>query len=317
MSPRYRATSAALVITLTLARGSVSIARAEAPAAPQATQPDLLGLGDDTDRVTLQEQAHFGVATAPFEVRPLAQAKGQAFSFVTGGWLRIDDVGWVGLRLPVVAGSVAQPAGSYVDEAAWGNPELRAATRLALVDRDGLRLRLAAGAGVGVPLAEHATSLLPNRVLAVANGIEGLAEPELFRPGRLPVTAFGQVDAVSGRWRILGMLKVPVLVRVSGADLPSGESESRAAGVAAVARVEGRVSITRAFGLALSPQVFVDVLPAAVHVRETAPVQLLLRGGPFFQVSSWGSIAIDVQAPLGGPLGGSTIGGGCRLGVSL
>ena len=269
------------------------------------------------DRVTVEERAHFGVATAPFDVRSLSQAKGQAFSLVTDAVVRIGDLGWVGLRVPVVAGSVAQPAGSYVDEAAWGNPELRAARRAVLIDRDGLLLRWTAGAGVGVPLAEHAPSLLPNRVLAIANGVEGLGEPELFVPGRLPLTAFGQLDVVSGRFRVLGLLKVPVLFRVSDADLPSGEADSRAAGIAAVARIEGRASITRGFGLAVSTQLFVDALPATAHVRETPPVQLLLHGGPFFQVSNWGSIAVDIQAPVFGALGGSTFGGGLRLAVSL
>jgi hypothetical protein len=300
---------------LTGAAVALAVMSSATPSLAEGPLPDLLGLGPG--RVTVSEEAHFGVATAPFEARSLPEAKGQALAFVTEGWLRVDGLGWVGLRVPAVAGSMAQPAGSYIDEAAWGNPEVRAAARAVLVDRERLSLRLTVGGGVGVPVAEHAASLLPNRVLAIANGARGFADPELFRPGRLPLTPFAQLDATTGRWRVIGLLKVPLLLRLTDADLPSGESRSRAVGLAAVARVEGRVAITRAFGLSLSTQLFVDALPAVAHVRETSPLQLLLRGGPFFAIADRVSIAVDVQAPVGGALGGSTVAAGIRLGAAL
>lgn len=247
-------------------------------------------VADDANRFTIAERVHAGVATVSSET------KGQSLSFVTDGWLRIDDYGWVGLRLPVVAGSVAQPAGSYIDEAAWGNPEVRTAIPVMLVDEHRQKLRLTLGGGVGAPLAEHAPSPLPDRALAIANGIEGLAEPELFRPRSLPVTPFLQLDAVRRRLSASATLKVPVLAGVS----------ERGLRVAVVLQTEGTVAITRGFGLSLAPQVVMD----------GSPVQLLLRGGPFFGISDWGRIAVDVQAPIGGSLGGSTVGAGVRLGVT-
>ena len=72
----------------------------------------------------LELGAHFGVATVPFDVTTLRQAKGQAFVLLAGARYALTDPLSLELRAPLVLGSVAQPAGSYVDAAAWGNPEL-------------------------------------------------------------------------------------------------------------------------------------------------------------------------------------------------
>lgn len=301
----------------TLTAVSAALAVASTASAARADTADLLGLAGDDERAVIHERLRFGVASAPFEARSLSEAKGHALAFVTEGWLRLTSRGWIGLRIPVVAGSVAQPAGSFIDEAAWGNPELRGATRLVLVENDGLSLRLTLGGGIGVPVAEHASTLLPNRALAIANALEGLAEPELFRPGRLPLTPFGEVDFVSGRFRALGVLKLPVLTRVSEADLPANESASRAIAVAVVMQVEGRYAITRSFGVAFSPQLFVDALSPARSAGDAARAQLSLLGGAFWQIARWGSLAIDIRAPVGGALGGSTVSGGLRLSIAF
>lgn len=300
-----------------LTGASVALAVASMGSAARADAPDLLGLVGDDERAVVHERLRLGVATAPFEARSLSEAKGHALSFVTDGWLRLTDRGWIGLRIPVVAGSVAQPAGSLIDEAAWGNPQLRAATRIVLAERDDLSLRLTLGGGIGVPAAEHASTLLPNRALAIANALEGLSEPELFRPGRLPLTPFGEIDGASGRLRVLGVVKLPVLVRVSEADLPKNDPGSRAVGVAVVLQLEGRLSITRAFGVALSPLLFVDAVPPARSVVDPPRAQLSLSAGAFWQVARWGSVGIDVRAPVGGALGGSTVSGGLRFSIGF
>jgi len=306
------------VITRSILTGaSAALAIVSTGSAARADTPDLLGLAGDDERAVVHERVRFGVASAPFEARSLSEAKGHALSFVTDGWLRLTPRGWIGLRIPVVAGSVAQPAGSFIDEAAWGNPELRGATRIVLVENDDLSLRLTLGGGIGVPVAEHASTLLPNRALAIANALEGLAEPELFRPGRLPLTPFGGIDFVSGRFRALGVLKVPVLARVSEADLPANESASRVIAIAVVLQVEGRYSITRSFGIAFSPQLFVDAVPPTRSAGNPPRAQLSLLAGAFWQVARWGSFGIELRAPVGGALGGSTVSGGLRLSIGF
>src|SRR5262245_54548950 len=74
---------------------------------------------------TVEGQVHFGVATAPFDEAALSEATGQAFVFLVEETHPLPIDAAVGVRLPVVLASVAQPAGSYVDRATVGNPQLR------------------------------------------------------------------------------------------------------------------------------------------------------------------------------------------------
>lgn len=270
--------------------------------------PDLLSLpAPSAELVTVEGRAHFGIASAPFDVRTLSKAEGQALSFSSDAWYQWCDETWIGLRLPLVLGSVRQPAGSYLDEAAWGNPELRIAKRFSLSSRAHETLRLTLGAGIGIPLAEHAPSLLPNRVLAIAHASEGWTEPESLTPGALPFSPFAQFDYTSGSFRALGELKLPLLVRVSKADLPDTESTTHFLALLPVLQLEGRYAFSRRFGIALASSTAWDALPLTAHVRHVPPVQLALRTGPYFELGERGALFIDVQAPLGGALGGSTI----------
>ncbi|HEX2672483.1 MAG TPA: hypothetical protein VHM25_16490 [Polyangiaceae bacterium] len=273
---------------------------------------DVQSLPSPADTVIVAERAHLAVASTPFDVQALPEANGQVLSFVTDAWYELRDETWLGLRLPLVAASVRQPAGSYLDEAAWGNPELRLARRFTLILRTGVRLQLTLGGGVGIPLAEHDRSLMPNRALAIANAGEGLAEPELFTPGELPLTPFARLDYTSRGFRALALLKVPLLLRVSDADLPSTQSQPRAFGLSSLLALEGSYDFTRHLGMALASQWVVEVLPASEHVRSVPALQWLVRASPYYAMGERGSVLVDVQAPIGGALGGTTFALGVR-----
>ena len=272
----------------------------------------LQSLPSSAETVIIAERAHLAVASAPFDVRSLSEARGQALSFVTDAWYELRGETWMGLRLPLVAGSVRQPAGSYLDEAAWGNPELRFARRFSLLGRSDAVLELTLGGGVGIPLAEHDPSLMPNRALAIANAGEGFAEPELFTPGELPLTPFARLDYASRGFRALALLKIPALFRVSDADLPANQSEPHAFALSSVLSLEASYNFTRRLGLALASQLAVEVLPASEHVRSVPALQLMLRASPYFEVGERATVLIDVQAPVGGALGGDTFAVGLR-----
>jgi len=280
--------------------------------------PDLQSLASPSaESMMVSERAYFGVAAGPFDARALSEAKGQALSSVSEAWYRLHGEAWIGVRVPLVLASVRQPAGSYLDEAAWGNPELRLARRFTLVRNAKLTLRLTLGAGVGVPLAEHAPSLMPNRALALANAMQGFAEPELFTPGELPLTPFGELDYASGSFRALALLKVPALFRVSDADLPDAESNPRPFALTPVFSLEARYSLTRHFGFALATQLTWDALPASEHVRSVPALQLMLRGSPYFELGRSGALFVDLQAPIAGLLGGNTVAFGLRASLQF
>jgi len=278
---------------------------------------DLQSLPSSADAVIVAERAHLAVASAPFDVRTLSEAKGQALSFVTDAWYELQRETWLGLRLPLVAASVRQPAGSYLDETAWGNPELRLARRFSLNRRSETALELTLGGGVGIPLAEHDRSLMPNRALAIANAGEGFAEPELFTPGALPLTPFVRLDYTSRGFRALTLLKLPALFRVSDADLPAIQSEPHAFALSSVLALEAGYNFTRRLGLALAAQLAVEVLPPSDHVRSVPAWQLMLRGSPYFELGERITVLIDVQAPVGGALGGTTFAVGSRAALQF
>jgi hypothetical protein len=280
--------------------------------------PDLQSLPPPTvETVIVAERATFGIAGAPFEVRTLPEAKGQAFSFVSDAWYQLRAEWWLGLRLPFVAASVRQPAGSYLDESAWGNPELRVAQRLTLVQQLDLTLWLTMGGGVGLPLAEHEPSLMPNRALAIANATQGFAERELFTPGMLPVAPFAELECGSGAFRALAMLKVPALFRVSDADLPATESNPHRFALTPVLTFEARYVFTRHFGVALASQATLEAIPPSEPVRRVSLLQVMLRGSSFFELGQRGALFVDLQAPIAGALGGSTLALGVRAAVQF
>src|SRR6187397_1097147 len=150
----------------------------------------------------LEARAHFGVATAPFDVPALEEAKGQAFVFAAGASYGLSDPLSLELQVPLALGSVAQPAGSYVDAAAAGNPVLGA--RYRFIERGSARsvLRLFSMLEIGAPLASHAPDLMPNRLLAIADGVGGRGNPEWFTPGVLPITASSALAWSAAPWTL-------------------------------------------------------------------------------------------------------------------
>ncbi|HEX2673524.1 MAG TPA: hypothetical protein VHM25_21730 [Polyangiaceae bacterium] len=265
----------------------------------------------------IEAQAHFGVATAPFDVSTLPEAKGQAFAFLLGGRYALSAPLSFELRVPWVLGSVAQPAGSYVDAAALGNPQLGA--RYLLIQRNSgeSTLGLAGAIEVGIPLASHAEDLMPNRVLAIADGIEGRAHPEWFTPGVMPITPSAALHWAAARWSLHTELRLPLLVRTSEANLPSATTNTKTLGLATVAGGEARYRLSRRLSLAASAHLFFDIAPSVAHVRDVSRVQDFERLSLHIHFGSRAALAVDLQTAIAGELGGSTVAGGLRAVVNL
>lgn len=265
----------------------------------------------------LEGRAHFGVASAPFDVSALPEATGHAVVLVAAArYGRFESLS-LELQAPVVLGSVRQPAGSYVDAAALGNPQLGA--RYSFLERRwgaGLVV-VSSGAAVGAPLASHAADLMPNRLLAIADGIEGRGHPDWFTPGVLPVTPFLELSWASAAWRLSADLDLPVLVRFSDADLPSATTDVNSLGFAGVVGVEARRRLSQRFSLALAARLFVDVAPAVEHVRPVSRLQDFERLSLHLHFGPRAAVVVDLQAAVVGELGGSMAGGGLRTQLSL
>ena len=265
----------------------------------------------------IEAQAHFGVATTPFDVTTLPEAKGQAFALLAGGRYALSLPLSFELRIPLVLGSVAQPAGSYVDAAALGNPQM--GVRYRFIDRRSgeAALGLAGAVEVGVPLASHAEDLMPNRVLAIADGVEGRAHPEWFTPGVAPITASSALRWSSAPWSLETELRLPLLVRVSEASLPRMTTNTKTLGLAAVASGEARYRLSQRLSLAAGAHLFFDIAPSVTHVRDVSRVQDFERLSLHIHFGSRAALVIDLQAAIAGELGGSTVAGGLRGVVNL
>ena len=148
--------------------------------------------------------------------------------------------------------------------------------------------------------------------MRLANALEGFGEPALFTPGVIPLSPSSRLTFESRRWRLGGSLTLPLLVRVSDADLPR-DSKTRSVGVVAVAAIEAELRVLRWLSIAGSGRLTVQaVAPAA---DPDGPLQLLAAGRANFHVGSQVSPFVLIQAPIGGALGGSTVAGG--LGVQV
>jgi hypothetical protein len=264
----------------------------------------------------IEAQAHFGVATTPFDVTTLPEAKGQAFVFRAAGRYALSEPLSLELHAPLVLGSVAQPAGSYVDAAALGNPQVGARYRFMERRSDESALALSGAVETGAPLASHGENLMPNRVLAIADGIEGRGHPEWFTPGVFPITTSTALRWASAPWSLEAELRLPLLVRVSEASLPSAMTNTQSLGFATVIGVEARYRLSQRLSLASAAHLFVDVVPAVAHVREVSRLQdferLSLR--IHFGIVT---LVVDLQTAMGGALGGSMVAGGLRAALNL
>jgi hypothetical protein len=265
----------------------------------------------------MELKALFGVSTTPFDVSSLPEAKGQAFVFLAGGRYALSQPLSLELCVPLVLGSVAQPAGSYVDAAALGNPELGA--RYWFLDRraGASTLALSGAFGVGAPLASHNQNLMPNRVLAIADGIEGRGHPEWFTPGVVPITLSTSLRWASAPWSLETALRLPLLVRVSEADLPSSSTNSQSLGVATVVGLEARYRLSQRLSLSSAAQLFFDLVPPVEHVRDVSRVQDFERLSLHIHFGTIAALVVDLQTAIGGELGGSTVAFGLRAGLNF
>lgn len=201
---------------------------------------------------------------------------------------------------------VEQPAGALYAEAAWGNPEIGVAYSRPWLEREGWRLDFVGGLAVGVPLAERDGAQLARRALVLANALEGFSEPGLFTPGVLPLTPSVGLRWESRRWLLSASVRVPLLFRVSEADLPA-ETDTRPLGISPVARVDARLRVRPWLSLAAGTRL---TLRAVSPVDDHGGAAQLLGGGRAeFHLLESLTLSVVFQSPLGGSLGGTTVAG--------
>jgi hypothetical protein len=303
MGPRTVALLAALACA-----GSRGRARAEPPADPPVAE-GARGIAGIALRL------HGGVATAPFPAEAFPEARGQALVTVLSAYASLGRAASIGVRLPLVAATVRQPAGAYVDEAAWGNPEIDGEGIVVREPWAGATLRVVVGGAIGAPIAQYGPSgpLLQNRALAVGSAIEGWTDRELYTPGVLPISTGARAELVGSRYEFALDLKLPLLVRVLDADLAA--ASRRAVGLYPVIGARGAFWPWPWLGLSLGADAAFDLARVEEPARPTPRFQLV--GAPRVTLRLHRSLRASVECfvPIGGALGGDTV--GCGLGMAL
>jgi len=295
-----------------LLEGAV-VALASLYAGHAAAEP-VLSPGDEPRVLELDASVRFAVAHAPFftEAFPVLDAQGALFTLAAR--YSLSPKWSLGARLPLAAVSVRQPAGSYLDEAAWANPTL-SVTRWFEAAGTARRAQAAwLGVDVGVPLAEHgpAAALLENRALEAANAAEAYLSPESYLPATLPFVLRAGARWQDAPWSAAGELAVPLLVRLGDADLSADAREHRL-GLWPRVQVSGALQALRWLRLSLGANTAI----AATHVvepwREVSRVQASLRAGLSFRFSKRLELGVTFLAPVAGALGGEVYSGGLTL----
>lgn len=317
-----RSPSGALLLAVAASAGGQEVTAPPAAPRPAAEAPLPAGPTDEQEPGEHGGVAllmRFGVTDAPFYSAELPEVKGHALVALLSGYARVGGDYAVGLRVPLSGASVAQPAGVYVDEAAWGNPELWAERRWSFSVGGGLRLRATGRFAVGTPLADRgpAGSLLENRALEIASALEGYREQELYLPGVLPLAASAQVELCSSRWAAVASVKLPLLIRVSDAGY-SDRSTLHPLGTAPVLGLQGTAWVTPRFGISVAGHLVINAVPPVEPARAaggSSVVQVVLA--PALQVGLGAHVLlrVDVVAPVAGPLGGTTFAGGLHTEV--
>ncbi len=285
-------------------RAAVAVAVAVAGSAlPARAEPEV---------VKVSVELRIGAAAAPFYTEALPETSSeftQARSMILAASFRLRPDLWIGGRLPAAPSTVRQPAGSYSDEKALGNPQIDVDWVAPPASLGARMVQLAIRGAVGAPLAEHGSpaSLLQNRVVALSGALDGWRNPELYQPGVIPLTLSGLALVEPRPWGAELGAKLPLLVRVSDASLPA-EADSNPIGLEPHLEARALFAPTGWFTAELGGHLAVLVVPAVASAERSdrsGRFQPGIEPGMRFRTGGGVSLLARFSAALGGPLAGT------------
>jgi hypothetical protein len=267
------------------------------------------------ERLSAALELRLGATTAPYFTRAFPEVRGHGVVALLHAGYRITERYSAGAALALLALSVEQPAGSYVDEFVSGNLDMFFRHDHALLDTPRLRLTMNAGAAVALPIAERSrsASLLPGRALRIGSALDGFRHPELYTQGVLPIAASIAVR-LERRW--LGAeasLRLPLLIRFSAGDLPE-HARTRPLGVVPIVHFGLSADRGSWLKLALSADTVFDALPAVETTRAAPLAQLTLSPAITFRLPRAVELGASFVLPVAGALGQTTYAGSIVLG---
>jgi hypothetical protein len=257
-------------------------------------------------------------------------------SFLLGGAYQFTPE-WGGrLRVPFATGKIThvgnegtpfETIGEGYNAAAFGNIELAGNYTLSLGPSTKLPLELA----FAVPTA-NGDRFPPNddqargrhyRINAAAQASRGLEEDALFAPHRLGIVPKGSIRYKSGSIDTDGFVKVPVLIKVGGNDVPPQTGQSTFAlnstvimgivgGGFHLGFADNKIDVGSRAWLAVNSNDYYDILYNGGGVTQPSKVQFVLEPQVRANIGSVKAV-LGFIWPLGGRLGGDQQVNGLRL----
>jgi len=283
-----------------LAAGSARAAEHDWPLAPRARELN--------PRFSFSLRDQSGVGTAPLVTRAFPEASGFATVLTGTAAMHFSSFGWLRLRLPVSYVRLDFPAGAQVGETSLGNLEIAAEHTVALASATRLGLVL----GVLAPSAQGgpAVSLLDNRALALANAIQGNRDALLLTPGVTGLRLSASLEHSHPPFDFRASVDLPVLVRISDAELPD-ESRTSSLGLLPALDVRGAWWFTGGAGASLGAALLAEPARVQEPDRESDRAQRLqpvVSPGLHLQVGQRLALSLGGTIPVAGALGGEAWG---------
>ncbi len=284
--------------------GAVLLVLTALAAEARAEEPRALGEEDTRGAGGLTVQTRIGVATAPFGSTPFARAGAQVASGVVSVYGATGQSTWLGVRVPFVGASVRQPAGSYADAAAWGNPQVFGEAHGDGGTVAGRPVRVLGRLSIGLPLRPDETpgALEESRARVAANAASGWRTPGLFVPGVTSISPSLRLALEGRRWTLSGAVWASLLVGEQ-----EGERGSRGSlGVWTGGEVQVVWWARPGLGLAAAGLLSVEAVRAIAPTQPAGHGQLTAAPRVLWQASRHLLLVLEGMVPLGGPLGGAT-----------
>lgn len=260
---------------------------------------------DAEQRVSLSVSNRAGLVKAPFVTTAFPEVAGFATVLTGDVAVRLSTLGWLRLRLPVSITRLDFPARAQVAETALGNLELALEHPVPL--RPSTRLWLLAA--MIVPSAQHGpeNSLLDNRALALGNASNGGKDSALLTPGVSGVRVGASLEHSWRPFEFRVSLDLPLLVRVSDANLPEN-TETHPLALLPAVELRAAWWVTSSFGASLGAGLITEPLRAqepALERDRDRRLQPLVEPGLHAQLGKHIALALDGSVPVGGSLGGN------------
>lgn len=255
-------------------------------------------------RASLSLANRAGLVEAPFVTTAFPKVSGFAMVLTANAAVQLSPLGWLHARLPLSYVRLDMPAGAQVGETAFGNLELGLEHGFPLSPST----RIGAVAAVVAPSAEQGSpaSLVNNRALALGNALNGGIDAALLTPG---VTGL-RLGASAEHWlypfRFRASLDLPLLVRLSRADLPE-DAETHPLGLLPALDLRATWWVTPWFAACVGGALVTEpwrVQEPANERDRARRVQPVLEPAVQVQLGKHLTLGLDGSVPVGGNLGG-------------